>query len=86
MQHLLRTSKKTEHGVAMVPQAQHEIKLLMSWFQIIKQANTVIAKGFGDNRIPTNDCMPFIGSLKIKEVIHTVRSNPFDYIDEKIIT
>jgi hypothetical protein len=58
----------------------------MRWFQVSKQTNAVITKRFGDNGIPTNHCMPFVGFLKVKEIVYTVLSNPHNYVDEKIIT
>jgi hypothetical protein len=57
----------------------------MGRFQVSKKTNAVVTKRFGDNRIPTKRCVPFVGSLKVKKVIHTTLSNPLSNVDEKII-
>jgi len=58
----------------------------MSWLQISKQSNAIIANKFGNDRISTKRCMPFVGSLKIENVIHAMSSNSYSDVDDYIIT
>jgi len=54
----------------------------MSWLQVSKQSNAVIANRFGNDMISTKRCMPFVGSLEVEEVVHAMSSNSRSNVDD----
>jgi len=86
MQKLLWAPENTEHVVAMGPQTIPEIKLFMGHAKISEERNTIIAKSLGNYNLSANCCMPFVSSLKVEKVMHTVSCDPCNNVDKQIIT
>ena len=78
--------ENTEHVVVMLPQPVHEIKLFMSHAKICEEHNDIVSKSPRNCNLSANCCMPFVGSLNVEKVMHTVTSNPFSNVDKQIIT
>jgi len=54
----------------------------MSQAKISEERNAVIAKGPKNCNLPTNHCMPFVSSLKVEKVMHTMSRKPYNNIDD----